>query len=90
MLPKFFVCDDNILKAKKTKANPVSVTDEMSFFLLFVDYIACLVNPLCNVYNLILKDSLYASAWNMSRIIPMFKLGDKKKHTEIQIYRTII
>ncbi|XP_063915734.1 uncharacterized protein LOC135131813 [Zophobas morio] len=74
-LPVINDCD--ILKAaKKIKPNFVCGPDDIPAFLV-IDCLQYLLKPLCHIYNLILKSSIYPQMWKVSRVFPVFKAGDK-------------
>lgn len=86
VLHGFSIQECDILKAvKKIKCNTVSGPDSIPAFLV-VDCITCFVEPLCYIFNLILRKSVYPNVWKTSRILPIFKSGDK---SNVKSYRPI-
>ena len=85
-LNSFVIHDCDILTAgKKIKANCVCGPDDIPAFFV-VDCLQFILKPLCHLYNLMLKTSMYPNCWKVSRVFPVFKAGDK---SNISNYRPI-
>jgi hypothetical protein len=86
MLNMFKINTSDVMSAvKKLKSNRVCGPDNIPAFIV-VDCITCIVEPLCHIYNLILQTTIYPEMWKLSKIIPIFKSGDK---SDIKNYRQI-
>jgi hypothetical protein len=81
------VSDDDVLKAIKClKPNMTSGPHEVPG-LVIRDCAAVFAEPLCFIFNLILKTSCYPMRWKPSAVCPIHKKDDK---LEITNYRPIV
>ena len=75
---------DILLAVKKIKDNYVSGPDKVPAFVV-VDCINCFLSPLRQIFNLILKYSLYPNVWSVSKVVPVFKSGNKTRLQTIDL-----
>lgn len=84
-LPNRFDRDDVVLASKKIKSNLTAGSDCIPGFLVR-DCIEVLVQPLLHIFNLILSTGMFPKRWKTSRIVPVFKAGDR---ADVSNYRPI-
>lgn len=71
--------------AKKLKPNFTAGPDCVpSFFVK--DCVSCLCDPLCYLYNLVIRDAYFPTNWKSAKVTPVFKGGNRH---DIQNYRPI-
>lgn len=79
--------EDEVLKAlKKLKPKLTSGPDNIPSFVVR-DCAAVFAKPLCLIFNLSLQTSTFPQCWKQSKIIPVFKKGDRSLITN---YRPIV
>lgn len=84
-LPSRFDSDDLILASKKIRPNLTAGSDCIPG-LLVRDCIGALVRPLLHIFNLILSTGKFPECWKTSRIVPVFKAGER---ADVSNYRPI-
>lgn len=84
-LPSRFDSDDLISASKKIRPNLTAGSDCIPGFLVR-DCIGALVRPLLHIFNLILSTGKFPVCWKTSRIVPVFKTGER---ANVSNYRPI-
>lgn len=78
--------NDVLLALEKLKPKSTEGPDGLPAYFL-KDCAMILAKPLCVLFNLCLKNSIFPEIWKVSRITPVYKKGDKH---EIENYRPIV
>jgi hypothetical protein len=73
-----FVIDNcDILSAiKKLKSDFTMGPDNVPAFLV-KDCASCLSEPQCHIFNLIIQQAVFPEEWKISKVVPIFKSGDR-------------
>ena len=80
------VSDSDILEATKKLKPKLTMGPDLVPAFIVKDCISCFVKPLCYIYNLCLKSATFPDKWKLSKVVPVFKTGDK---CQIENYRPI-
>lgn len=80
------ISESDILKAVTTMKPKLTAGPDSIPAFIVKDCISCFLVPLCYIFNLSLKTTTFPNKWKISKIVPVYKSGNK---CHVENYRPI-